>query len=241
MNTKLKCLLLDDELTGLAYLKMLCEQLPELEVVKAFNNPEVFLKEIPGIEFDICILDIEMPGINGLQVANLLNGKPVIFVTAYKEYAAEAFDLDAVDYVRKPVVKERLHKAVQKAIEKLSGKEPVTKKNFVQLNTDKGKAILFFDQVSYIRTAETESRDKIVRLFSGEEFTLKNISFDKIISILPANNFCRINKKEVISLNAVQYFSFDEITTNLQVEQCKILKLSLSEVYRNEFLKKVNV
>ncbi len=234
-------MLLDDELTGLAYLKMLCEQLPELEVVKAFNNPEVFLKEIPEIEFDICILDIEMPGINGLQVANLLNGKPVIFVTAYKEYAAEAFDLDAVDYVRKPVSKERLQKAVQKAIEKLSGKEPATKKNFVQLNTDKGKAILFFDQISYIKTAEIDSRDKIVRLFNGEEFTLKNISFDKIINILPTNNFCRINKKEVISLNAVQYFSFDEITTNLQVEQGKILKLSLSEVYRNEFLKKVNV
>lgn len=234
-------MLLDDELTGLAYLKMLCEQLPELEVVKAFNNPEVFLKEIPETEFDICILDIEMPGINGLQIANLLNGKPVIFVTAYKEYAAEAFDLDAVDYVRKPVVKERLQKAVQKAVEKLSGKEPATKKNFVQLNTDKGKAILFFDQITYIRTAETDSRDKIVRLFNGEEFTLKNISFDKIKSILPVNNFCRVNKKEIISLNVVQYFSFDEITTNIQVEQGKILKLPLSEVYRNEFLKKVNV
>lgn len=234
-------MLLDDELTGLAYLKMLCEQLPELEVVKAFNNPEVFLKEIPDIEFDICILDIEMPGINGLEVANLLNGKPVIFVTAYKEYAAEAFDLDAVDYVRKPVKKERLQKAVQKAVEKLSGKEPATKKHFVQLNTDKGKAILYFDQVSYIRTSEIDSRDKIVRLFNGEEFTLKNVSYDKIKSILPANNFCRINKKEILSLNAVQYFSFDEITTNIQVEQGKMLKLPLSEVYRNEFLKKVNV
>ena len=206
MNTKLKCLLLDDELTGLSYLKMLCEQLPELEVVKAFNNPEIFLKEIPAIEFDICILDIEMPGINGLEVANLLNGKPVIFVTAYKEYAAEAFDLDAVDYVRKPVRKERLQKAVQKAVEKFSGKESATKKNFVQLNTDKGKAILFFDQIAFIKTSETDSRDKIVRLFNGEEFTLKNISFDKVKSILPVINFCRINKKEFISLNAVQYF-----------------------------------
>lgn len=241
MNTKLKCLLLDDELTGLAYLKMLCEQLPELEVVKAFNNPEIFLKEASETEFDICILDIEMPGINGLQVANLLNGKPVIFVTAYKEYAAEAFDLDAVDYVRKPLQKERLQKAVLKAVEKLSGKEPAPRKNYVRLNTDKGKAMLFFDQVSYIRTSETDSRDKIVRLFNGEEFTLKNISFEKLKSILPDNRFCRINKKELLSLNAVQYFSFDEITTNIQTEQGKILKLPLSEVYRNDFLQKVNI
>lgn len=234
-------MLLDDELTGLAYLKMLCEQLPELEVVKAFNNPEIFLKEASETEFDICILDIEMPGINGLQVANLLNGKPVIFVTAYKEYAAEAFDLDAVDYVRKPLQKERLQKAVQKAVEKLSGKEPAPRKNYARLNTDKGKAMLFFDQVSYIRTSETDSRDKIVRLFNGEEFTLKNISFEKLKSILPDNRFCRINKKELLSLNAVQYFSFDEITTNIQTEQGKILKLSLSEVYRNDFLRKVNI
>jgi len=115
LNTKLKCLLLDDELTGLSYLKMLCEQIPELEVVKAFNSPLKFFTELPKLDFDLCILDIEMPEMNGLQVANLLNGRPVIFTTAYKEYAADAFDLNAVDYVRKPLTKERLEKAVKKA------------------------------------------------------------------------------------------------------------------------------
>lgn len=83
---------------------MLCEQIPELEIVKAFNNPSTFLKELPNLEFDLCIMDIEMPDMNGLQVANLLNGKPVIFTTAYKEYAAEAYDLDAIDYVRNLVL-----------------------------------------------------------------------------------------------------------------------------------------
>ena len=57
MNTKLKCLLLDDELPGLTYLKMLCEQIPELEIVKTFNNPEKLLAEISNIEFDLCITD----------------------------------------------------------------------------------------------------------------------------------------------------------------------------------------
>ena len=90
MDKKLKCLLLDDELPGLAYLKMLCEQIPKLEVVKAFNNPQLFLEELSSLEFDLCILEVEMPGMNGLQVANLLKGKPVIFATAYKDYAAEA-------------------------------------------------------------------------------------------------------------------------------------------------------
>jgi DNA-binding LytR/AlgR family response regulator len=232
-------LLLDDELPGLTYLKMLCEQLPELEVVKAFNSPKLFLAELPQLDFDLCILDIEMPEVNGLQVANLLNGKPVIFTTAYREYAAEAFDIDAIDYVRKPVKKERLQQAVSKAFNQLSGKTP--KKHFIQLNTDKGKALIFFDQLCYVKIAESDSRDKVAILSNGSILTLKNISFEKVQTLLPTNSFCRVNKKELISLNIVQVFSFDEITTTLKDDFGKSLKITLSESYRNDFLKKVNI
>lgn len=232
-------MLLDDELPGLTYLKMLCEQLPELEVVKAFNSPEKFLSEMPNLDFDLCILDIEMPAMNGLQVANLLNGKPVIFTTAYKEYAAEAFDLDAIDYVRKPVKKERLQQAVLKAKSHLSNKKPG--KQFIQLNTDKGKALIFFDRLCYIKSSEIDSRDKVAQLFDGTVLTLKNISFEKLQKLLPRNNFFRINKKEIISLKAVQVFSFDEITTNILSSSGKGLKLNLTEAYRNEFLEKVKI
>lgn len=239
MNTRLKCLLLDDELPGLAYLKMLCEQIPELEVVKVFNNPQAFLSELPRLDFDLVITDIEMPEMNGLQVANLLKGKPVIFTTAYKEYAAEAFDLDAIDYVSKPVKKERLQQAVTKAVNRLSATDK--KKHFIQVNTDKGKAILFFDQLCYIKTAETDSRDKIARLSDGTTITLKNISFEKLVQLLPSGEFVRINKRELIALKIVQVFSFDEITTNIPSPKGGSLKLTLSEVYRNEFLEKVKV
>lgn len=241
MNTKLKCLLLDDELLGLTYLKMLCEQIPQLEIVKAFDSPNSFLKEAQSLNFDLCIIDVEMPEMNGLQVANLLNGKPVIFATAYKDYAAEAFDLNAIDYIRKPIKLERLQQAVQKAVNLIGSKEENHEKPFFQLNTDKGKAILFFDKISYIKTSETDSRDKVARLFNGEEFVLKNISFDKLLDILPAADFCRVNKKELISLKAVQVFSYDEITTNLLLKSGKNLKLMLSEIYRNEFLLKVKI
>lgn len=218
---------------------MLCEQIPELEVVKAFNNPKLFLAELPQLDFDLCILDIEMPEMNGLQVANLLNGKPVIFTTAYKEYAAEAFDIDAIDYVRKPVKKERLQQAVSKVFNQLTGKNP--KKHFIQLNTDKGKALLFFDQLCHVKIAESESRDKVALLTDGSSLTLKNISFEKLQTLLPSSSFCRVNKKELISLNIVQVFSFDEITTNLKDDFGKSLKITLSESYKNDFLKKVNI
>lgn len=237
MNTKLKCLLLDDELPGLKYLKMLCEQHPDLEVVKAFSSPEKLLLELPKLEYDLCILDIDMPHMNGLQVANLLNGKAVIFTTAYKEYAADAFDLDAVDYVRKPVKAERLQQAVIKAKKRLGEKRK--SKLFFQLNTDKGKAVVFFEQLSYIKTSEIDSRDKIAHLADGSLLVLKNISFEKLQKLLPKNNFVQINKQEILAVKNIQAFSFDEITTNIPIEGNGSLKLRLSEIYRNEFLEKV--
>lgn len=239
MNTKLKCLLLDDELKGLAYLKMLCEQLPELEVVKAFNNPDLFLTEISTLTFDLCILDIEMPGINGLQVANLLHNKPVIFVTAFKDYAAEAFDLNAIDYVRKPIMKERLQQAVSKAHSHIAKSKSLNP--FIHLNTNQGKTLIFIDQLVYIKAAPIDSRDKLALLSDGSSITLKNISFEKLQELLPANDFARINKKEMLALKAVQLFSFDEITTNISADNGDKLKLVLSDVYRNDFLQKVKI
>lgn len=239
MNTKLKCLLLDDELPGLTYLKMLCEQIPELEVVKAFDNPEKLLAEMADLDFDLCITDIEMPGIDGLSVANLLKEKMVIFTTAYKEYAADAFDIEAIDYITKPVKKERLQKAVVKALEKNNKK--ATNKKFVQLNTDKGKALLFFDQILYIQPSETDSRDKEVLMKDGNIILLKNITFAKLLSHLPKADFCRINKKEIIAMKTVKFFAHDEITATISDKNGKNLVLFLSDIYRSDFLCKVNI
>jgi DNA-binding LytR/AlgR family response regulator len=239
LNTKIKCLLLDDELPGLTYLKMLCEQIPELEVIKAFDDPQKLLNEIPNLEFDLCISDIEMPGIDGLTLAGLLQNKLVIFTTAYKNYASEAFNIDAVDYITKPVTLERLERAVAKAWERFQKTE--TSKKFIQLNTDKGKALLYFDQIQYIKTALVDSRDKEVHLTDGSLLILKNINFDSLLNQLPKADFCRVNKKEIIAISAVQFFNHNEITLSLQEKIGKSIVLSLNETYRNEFLTKVKI
>lgn len=239
MDIKLRCILLDDELPGLTYLKMLCEQIPEVEVVKAYNNPEALIHDLSNLEFDLCILDIEMPGFNGLQVANLLRGKSVIFTTAYRDYAAEAFELDAIDYVQKPIKMERLHQAIAKALKRITSNE--ARKNFVQLNTDQGKALIFFNQIGYIHASNTDSRDKIASMINGTSVTLKNVTFSKLEEVLPSVEFVRINKKEMIALQIVKVFSFDEITTSLIAENGKPIRLSLNESYRNEFLKRVKI
>jgi DNA-binding LytR/AlgR family response regulator len=239
LNTKIKCLLLDDELPGLTYLKMLCEQIPELEIIKAFNDPQKLLEELSTLDFDLCISDIEMPGIDGLTLANSLQGKLVIFATAYKNYASEAFNIDAVDYITKPVTKERLEKAVAKALERFQ--KHGNSKKFIHLNSDKGKALLYFDQIQYIKTATVDSRDKEVYLADGTVLILKNINFESLLNQLPKADFCRVNKKEIIAIKSVQYFNHNEITLSFPEKNRKPTVLVLSDIYRHDFLAKLKI
>lgn len=231
MNTKLKCLLLDDELPGLAYLRMICEQLPGVEVLKAFNDPIKMMEDLPLFDFDLCILDIEMPGMNGLEVARALKGKPVIFTSAYKDYAAEAFDIEAVDYIRKPIQKDRLEKAIQKAKDYLlkMGRD----KSYLHLNTNKGKAIVFLNQLLLITNSSTDKRDKLAYLEDGSTLVLKTISFNQLLEILPPEEFCRINKKDLIALKTVKVYTHSEVNVLISgLER----KLNLGENFKKEFL-----
>ncbi len=239
MNTKLKCLILDDELQSLTYLKMLCEQIPELEVIRVFNSAALLLEQIPQLEFDLCILDIEMPDFNGLHIANMLKGKAVIFTTGYNQYAADAFDLDAIDYVRKPIKLERLQWAVRKAIAR--SVKGTALKNYIQLNTEKGKTIIFPNQINHIYTSETDSRDKVAQMQNSSKILLKNISLGRLLELLPAGQFCQINKRDIIALGAVHFFSHDTITTNMRQSDGKPVVLYLTDAYRKDFILFVKV
>jgi DNA-binding LytR/AlgR family response regulator len=218
---------------------MLCEQIPELEIVKTFNNPEKLLAEIPDLDFDLLISDIEMPGIDGLHLAEMIQDKLVIFCTAYKEYAADAFNIDVVDYITKPVKLERLQKAISKAFERFH--KPETAKKFMQLNTDKGKTLLYFNQIQYIKTAVSDSRDKMVLLTDGSFMNLKNVKFDTLLNELPDADFCRVNKKEIVAVKAIKFFNHNEIVLHHLDKNDKNSTLILSETYRSDFLKKVKI
>lgn len=211
---------------------MLCEEIEALEIVKVFNNPEKLFEETTSIDFDLCITDIEMPGMDGLTLASRLQNKLVIFTTAYKDYASDAFDIDAVDYITKPVTKERLQKAVLKAVEKY--KSNLQNNAFITLNTDKGKGIVHINQLAYIKSAEQDSRDKEAFLTDGSVVLLKNIKFETLLQQLPENSFCRVNKKEVIAISQVKHYTHNEITLGF-------VKVALSEIYRAGFMRLVGV
>lgn len=216
----------------------MCEQIPDVEVVRAFNSPQKFLEAINTLDFNACILDIQMPEITGLEVAKLLKNKLIIFTTAYKEFGAEAFDVNAVDYIRKPIQKERFEKAISKALTILQTKVQ-SEKDHTLWNTDKGKTILNFKDILYITSSDTHGRDKLVYLKNGSKTTIKNTSFDEILTELPITKFCRINKKDVIALKTVQYFTSDEVVTDIKLKGDQALSLALSYVYREEFKLKI--
>lgn len=230
----IKCVILDDELLAISYLKLLCEQIDHVEVVKAFNDPKIFLSEIHSIDCNVCILDIEMQGMTGLQVAELISdSKKIIFTTAYKEYAAEAFDLNVVDYVRKPIKKERLIQAFEKAKELVNSPQ---KKDFIEWNTNIGKTIIFTEQIAYIKTSEIDSRDKDIILNDGTNIVLKNLNFKNLLDMLPAKDFAQVNKKEIIALSSIKVFSTNEIITTIPAEDDNFLKLQIGDTYKSALM-----
>lgn len=229
----LRCVLLDDELLALQYLKLLCEQISGVEVVKVYDNPEKFILEKDELDFDVCVSDIEMPVINGLQIANLLSNKHLIFTTAYRDYAVESYNLEVIDYITKPVQKDRLEKAFRK-IEKLT-KEAKQVSEYITLNSEKGKSIINTNDVFYITVSDVDSRDKIIHFKDETTLLVKNNSFEKLKEILPTGKFSRINKREIIAMNSVNYYSHDEIVSKILIDG-KPKTFTIGINFRNEFL-----
>lgn len=116
----LRTLIVDDEPLAVERMQVICAQLPAIAVVGTANDGGAALRLADALSPDLLLLDMTMPEMDGLAVARKLAGREappsVIFVTAHDDFAVEAFDLDAVDYVLKPVTPERLERAIARAV-----------------------------------------------------------------------------------------------------------------------------
>ncbi len=119
-GTELRALIVDDEPLAIERMQVLCAELEGLSVVGTANDGEAALRLAEKLEPDLLLLDMTMPGMDGLGVARELGKSDappaVIFVTAHEDFAVDAFDLDAVDYVLKPVATDRLERAIERAV-----------------------------------------------------------------------------------------------------------------------------
>lgn len=151
---KIKCILIDDEPFALDILEDDLKAFESVEVLEKFLSAEDVAKFLNENEVDLMFSDIQMPGLLGTQmVRNLENPPLVIFTTAYHQFAVEGFELSAVDYLMKPIRKERLKEALQKVEYILQLRQrniENTSKNFILLNIEYKKVKIFLDEILYV-------------------------------------------------------------------------------------------
>ena len=119
-TTALRTLIVDDEPLAVERMQVICAKIPALNVVGTASDGEAALRLVEALGPDLVLLDMTMPGLDGLSVARKLSkhesGPAIIFVTAHDHFAVEAFDTEAVDYVLKPVAQDRLARAIDRAV-----------------------------------------------------------------------------------------------------------------------------
>ncbi|WCO02797.1 LytR/AlgR family response regulator transcription factor [Psychroserpens ponticola] len=203
--SKLKVLIVDDEYLALNLLSGFVKQISDLELVDSIKNPLEALQVLGAKRIDILFLDIQMPALSGVNLLKSLKNPPVvIFTTAYSDYALEAFDLNAVDYLLKPFSFERFLQAVNKAKElcytediRVAEHTGLEKSEFITVKAE-GKIIkIFTKDILYI-----EGMKEYIR------FRCKNdnhMVFERMKNIekLLSSNFIRVHKSFIIAKDKV--------------------------------------
>jgi len=224
---KLRCLLIDDEPPALKVLASYISNINGLEIVGQCKNAIEALDVLNQNTVDVIFLDIKMPKILGTEfLKNLSHPPKVIFVTAYRDYAVEGYELDAVDYLVKPVSFERFFKAITK-LNRIMGKETVTatidyKPNpeaFVYLKVDKDMKKIFVNDIVYI-----ESWKDYIKLFltNGKNLLVKQ-SISAIENLLSEHKFLRIHRSYMVSLNKVS--GYNGLSVQLDTKEIPIGRL----------------
>ena len=200
----LRAMIVDDEEPARAELRYLLERTGRVEsIVEAASAREAVERLMEGRP-DVMFLDISMPKTSGMQLASALrtlkNPPAVVFVTAYSEHAAKAFDVDAVDYLVKPVETERLMQALDK-VQLLMGSAAAAKSSSERIPVEKGgrKLLVPVDQIRYI-----EAKDDYSCIYTDEERYLSTISLAQLENKLSPHGFFRVHRSYIVNLEYVQ-------------------------------------
>lgn len=214
-------MIVDDEPRGRLVLRHLLQKHTGLEVIGEAGDSVTALQLIAELLPDVAFLDIRMPGLNGLELARLIRGKghplQIVFVTAYGEHALEAFDLDAVDYLVKPIRPERLqevvrrlearkglHKPDEQVIAALVNQlRPLWERKLPLEVTKDGKRRTVYLEESKIKFVEAQGHKTRVVLSSDEMYEA-NLSLGELEKWLSPHLFFRVHRGFIVNLSAVR-------------------------------------
>jgi two-component system LytT family response regulator len=220
MDKLLKVYLVDDEPLALKRLSRLLEETNRVQIVGQTSAPLKALQEIPTLELDAVFLDIQMPDLNGFELlAKLENYPPVIFTTAFDEYALRAFEVYSLDYLLKPVEVERLEKALTK-LEKLIQKpaelqnlqkmiqsiavsfQPDAPRKLERLPSRIGGKVQILDAAE-ITHFLAEDKMTFARNWEGKQFPI-DFSLNELESKLDARSFLRVHRNAIVNISFIE-------------------------------------
>ena len=203
----INCIAIDDEPLALELLEDNIRQVPYLNLVGKSSNAINALKLLKETNVDLVFLDIQMPGLTGLQLIKSLSVKPMfILVTAYEKFALEGFNLDVVDYLVKPVSLDRFIKACNKAQELhelRTGNKPVETKNeedYFFINVDYSLVKILFKNIIWIEGLKDYIK---IYLKDSSKPLVTRLSMKALEDELPTSLFIRIHKSYIISKNFI--------------------------------------
>ncbi|MEO0789248.1 MAG: response regulator transcription factor [Bacteroidota bacterium] len=215
MSQTLSCIIVDDEPLAIRLLENHIGQIPELVLLKSFNQPTEAVQFLRTQQVDLLLLDIHMPGLTGLEVAEILSPRPaIIFTTAYREYAVESYELEVVDYLLKPIPFARFYKSIHRFL-KMKKADPAPS-DLANNPTSAALEGRFFSvnkrqvRVQYANIIFVESQKDYVRIVTtnGEISTKSKIS--ELITVLP-DYFVQAHRSYLINLQAVTAYSAHDI------------------------------
>ncbi|GAB3907049.1 LytTR family DNA-binding domain-containing protein [Larkinella knui] len=235
--SKIQCLVVDDERLALEVMEAYIERVPFLHLAKLCSTPVQALEFIARNPIDVLFLDIEMPGLNGLQFLQTLKAPPlVVLTTAYSQFAVEAFDLNVTDYLLKPIPFNRFLAAVQKVQTQLGENrlrsglsvpdpKPLDSHLFIKsgvktIRVDLGE-ILFI-----------EGKKDYVLVHTRQNKIATQLSLTHFMEKLPADLFARIHRSFIVALTKIESIERNRIL----IDQTEV---PIGELYREDFFKRI--
>lgn len=231
----MNCIIVDDEPLARSEMRSLINEISSIDILGEFSNAPSALEFLKDNDVDLIFLDIEMPMVTGLEFVEMLPKKSlIIFTTAYSQYALKSYELEAVDYLLKPIDPQRLEKAIDKAIlyTELLSKDTV--KNTVESNTADFlfiKAERRFYKISFSDIKFIEGLKDYVVIHTKQQKLITAMNLKTIHQKISGETFIRVSKSYVVNMNYID--SFDN--HNIYIEDSEI---PLGEVYRAEFFTK---
>ena len=207
------CIAVDDEPMALDVIERYCTKSGLVELKAVFREPVKAIEYLGREKIDLIFLDINMPDISGMQLVQTLSPGPmIIFTTAYSHYAAESYNLNAIDYLLKPITFNRFLAAVNKAASALAGKLNVAANNedpaiFIKSGPQtyqvKVADILYFEKDGNYITVHLKGRKILIRENMGDIFDL-----------VPAADFIRVHKSFVVAVKHITMIEVHQVTIN---------------------------